>query len=99
MQLAGTLEVTPEGREFIQKIACTVMNIYAEHGDKVIFAFPNNGYQSDADQCAKYLKLDETYTVDHTMAHRSSTDVFLIEVPGQRFNSVMFADFPKENHG
>lgn len=68
------------------------MNIYAKKGDKVIFCNPENGRLYNQEDCFKYLKLDQVYTVDHTDVFGSSTDVYLQEVPGVSFNSVMFDD-------
>lgn len=68
------------------------MNIYALNGHKVSFTHPNGGWPYDQQQAKTYLELDNTYTVDRTIVHSSSTDVFLKEVPNIKFNSVMFDD-------
>lgn len=67
------------------------MNIYATPGSKVVFAFPKNGY-SHHQEIAKQLKVGETYTVKETRVYAWHTDVFLEEVPGIPFNSVLFKD-------
>lgn len=69
-----------------------VMNINATPGTKVIYAFSDNGWDYDMVQARRLLELGGTYTIHHTCIHESSTDVHLTEVPGVRFNSVMFAD-------
>lgn len=69
------------------------MNIYAKEGDKVIYCNPNNGYQSDKNQCDRLLKIGEVYTVNSTDVGSSYTDVYLKEFPMEVFNSVMFDDF------
>ena len=68
------------------------MNIYAERGSKVRFANPTAGYEFDQEQCRKLLTLGAVYTVASTDVERFSTAVQLKEVPGVRFNSVMFED-------
>lgn len=69
------------------------MDIYAKPNSKVIFANPENGYAHDQEQCQRYLKVGEVYTVEKTEVSQSSTAVELLECPGQIFNSVMFEDF------
>ena len=68
------------------------MNIYAKKGDRVVFAYPKNGYDRHVATAAKYLKKDETYTIDHTEVGSWHTDVYLQEIPGVSFNSVQFVD-------
>ena len=71
------------------------MNIYALPGHKVKVTerTKNNGYSGYDTR----LELEKEYTVDHTVVHRSSTDVFLVEFPADAkrpmgFNSVNFED-------
>lgn len=68
------------------------MNIYAQRGDKVIFSHPNAGGWGDSEKCAKHLELGAEYTVQETEVDPWHTDVYLQEVPGVAFNSVMFDD-------
>jgi hypothetical protein len=68
------------------------MNIYSKAGSKVIFAHPGNGYKHDQEQAAEYLKVGEVYTVSRTEVGGFHTEVYLEEVPGRGFNSVMFDD-------
>jgi hypothetical protein len=73
------------------------MNIYSEIGTKVIFDNPNNGYPGDQEQCRNLLLPGEVYTVRCTEVGRSSSNVYLEEYPGVRFNTCMFSDY-EENH-
>jgi len=68
------------------------MNIYAKPGAKVVFANPNAGYLPNQEQAKKYLTLGKTYTVKCTSSHSWYTNVYLMEVPNQVFNSVLFDD-------
>lgn len=69
------------------------MNIYAAKGYKVIVTEKSakNGYKYDSEKVAEKLEIGRIYTVDHTIVHQSSTDVYLNEVDG-RFNSVNFEE-------
>ena len=66
------------------------MDIYSPHGTKVIFAFPDNGYEPDIKRAKEYLAVGFEYTVDSTIVHGSYTDVILKEFPNVKFNSVQF---------
>jgi len=66
------------------------MDIYAEPGTKVRFAYPDNGYDFHKKVAAKHLTEGEIYTVKITDVGSFHTDVYLNEVPGVAFNSVMF---------
>ncbi len=66
------------------------MDIYAEPGTKVRFAFPNNGYDFHKETAKQHLIEGEIYTVKITDVGSFHTDVYLQEVPGVKFNSVMF---------
>lgn len=59
-------------------------------GQRVVFAFPKNGYEHDVQTAAKYLTPDATYTVSSVRVEGWSTDLTLEEVPHVRFNSVQF---------
>jgi len=65
------------------------MDIYSKHGTKVIFDSPTNGYPHQQENAKKHLIVGKVYTVDFTEVHSSSTDVYLVGVPGS-FNSVLF---------
>ncbi|MDO8558373.1 MAG: hypothetical protein Q7S09_04280 [bacterium] len=68
------------------------MNIYAKPGSRVVFSHPNNGYPGDQKNAQRHLQVGHTYTVERTEVHSFSTRVFLQEVPGTFFNSVLFED-------
>ncbi len=68
------------------------MNLEAKHGDRVVF-LDKHGYDGETDQAkAKGLVKGGVYTVDGMEVHSFSSDVYLVEFPGKRFNSVMFRD-------
>lgn len=71
------------------------MDINASEGTKVKPLFDDkgevmNGYDYDKEHAMKYLKQDETYTVDRTIIHSWHTNVYLQEIPNVPFNSVHF---------
>lgn len=68
------------------------MNIFAAPGTRVRFSFPDNGYEPDMQLAGKHLTVGAEYTVAGTEVGSWSTAVSLAEVPGLRFNSVMFAE-------
>jgi hypothetical protein len=68
------------------------MNIYANPGAKVTFSHPNNGYEHHQATAAKHLTVGSTYTVENTEVGDSSSVVFLKEIPGVAFNTVLFED-------
>lgn len=69
------------------------MYIYANPGDKVVYANETAGWDWDQAHAAEFLVLGNVYTVDHVEVDDSRTEVYLVEVPGESFNSVMFEDF------
>lgn len=71
------------------------MNIYTTKGSKVIFSHPTWGWTADVIRAAKYLTLNEVYTVDRTVVHTDYTDVYLVEHPNIAFNSVQFDNLPE----
>lgn len=66
------------------------MKIDAQKGTKVVFMYPNNGYSHDQEIARKHLEKGKEYTVAQVDVGRYETDVYLKEVPGIVFNSVMF---------
>lgn len=86
----GDLFSVPEG--YRVETGEQPMNLYADKGSKVMVSKTsiNNGYKSDKDHAAKYLKVGGTYTVNYTVVHDWYTDVFLEEFPDTWFNSVFF---------
>jgi hypothetical protein len=72
------------------------MDIFSKPGTKVVFSFPENGWPHDKESNAKHLVFGKTYTVAKTDPGSCHTDVFLVEVPGIRFNSVNFRELCTE---
>lgn len=68
------------------------MNIYAQKGAKVKFAFPTFGYEYQQEKALKFLRIGSIYTVERTEVYASYTHVYLVEVPDIPFNSVHFED-------
>lgn len=68
------------------------MNIYARRGQKVRFVHPNAGYLPDREKAKKHLVVGAVYTVKKTIVHDWDTEVHLMEISGEHFNSVMFDD-------
>ena len=56
----------------------------------------NNGYKYDSEDAKKYLKIGEIYTVDYTIVHSSTTEVYLEEFPDISFNSVCLIDLDNQ---
>lgn len=75
----------------------SLMNIYSKPGNKIRYAYPKHGMKHDQEQCAALLEKDKVYTVKSCRVYEAHTSVVLEEVPGQTFNSVMFADEPSEH--
>lgn len=73
------------------------MNIYAKHGDFVVFTHPGNGYPAHQKHAAQFLDLGKIYTVDWTDVGNSHTDVHLVEFHDTCFNSVHFSDYQEVN--
>lgn len=67
------------------------MNIYAEPGTKVIFT-GEGGYEVENKQANELLTKGETYTIEHIEVGDWNTEVWLKEVEGYSFNSVLFDD-------
>ncbi len=73
------------------------MNIFAHPGHKVIVTEKSFSYsmENDQKQVEKHLEIGKTYTVQRTEVFSFHTNVWLEEVPGQKFNSVCFDDVVK----
>lgn len=55
------------------------------------FAHPEAGWDGDQKLAAEHLKVGEVYTIRQMNVGRSSTEIFLYDMPSQvAFNSVMF---------
>lgn len=67
------------------------MDIYCNKGHKIVF-LGKNGWDGEAEEASRYLTVGEVYTVDYTVVHSWTTDVYLEEFPKRSFNSVMFED-------
>ena len=46
----------------------------------------------------EHLLPDKIYTVEHTVIHNWKTDVYLVEIPGVYFNSVIFEKLPPKTN-
>lgn len=69
------------------------MSIDKKHGDKIKVTAETIKNGTLFDQLdAPLLKIGEKYTIDAINRDDFSTDVWIKEVPGIRFNSVMFDD-------
>lgn len=75
------------------------MDIYAKNGDRVVFRHPDAGYPHHSRKAKKLLKAGQTYTVERTDVGGFHTDVYLVEFPGEGFNSVLFEDAPTTSTG
>ena len=79
--------------EVAEKIANT-MDINSKRGTVVRLQMKDGevfgGYDGDKKMAMKYLKFGEVYHVESTDVQNWHTDVYLEEVPGIPFNSVMF---------
>ena len=68
------------------------MDIYAKEGDKIVFAHPNWGYPHDQKLARDLLVVGKEYTVEKCDVSSFTTSVYLKEVSGFSFNSVLFDD-------
>lgn len=71
------------------------INVRASPGTKVIFSNPDAGYVIDQENAREHLKVGKKYTVAYTRVRSWHTDVFLKEVDGVSFNSVLFEEATK----
>lgn len=70
------------------------MNIRAARlGSKLKFLYPGNGYHADQALAATCLRVDHIYTLSAICIHPFHTEIYLIEIPGVSFNSVLFEDY------
>lgn len=60
-------------------------------GDKVFFGFPTSGYDFDQRLAAQNLVLGKEYTISRLDIHAWNTDIYLKEIKGISFNSVLFS--------
>ena len=92
--LNSNFRTTPAYQEYLsgKDVICPSMNIYALEGDRVRFSNENAGTENDQFLAEHYLQLNDIYTVDYAEVGNSHTNVYLKEVPGFSFNSVIFTD-------
>ena len=69
------------------------MDIYSPPGTKVIFAHPDSGTTYDQEKSQKHLTEEIVYTVKKTEVQSFKSDVILEEIPGIKFNTVMFSEY------
>jgi hypothetical protein len=72
-------------------MAYTPMDIYSKPGTTKVRYTGHGGYESDKRWADTHLKVDAVYTVANIEVGGWSSDVEFIELPGKRFNTVMFA--------
>ncbi|GEM_PF-1133563 len=72
------------------------MDIHSKEGAKVVFEYPDNGYEYDKERALKLLRVGGIYTVACTNVYQSSTEVFLKEIKGVSFNSVLFKNLEEK---
>lgn len=72
------------------------MRLDTQPGDKVVFAYPENGYPGEAAAASLALVPGRAYTIDRIQVGQSYTSVWLVEKPGAAFNSVHFANAKKD---
>jgi hypothetical protein len=66
------------------------MDIFKKPGTKVIYKYPNWGYKCDQEKAKELLDLEREYTIEKISVGNYYTSVYLKEVPGVAFNSVLF---------
>ena len=59
-------------------------------GLSVIFDKPNEGFSTDAELCRKYLKLGETYSINHMETGKFYSRVFLNEIKNKNDYLIAF---------
>jgi hypothetical protein len=74
------------------------MNNYAINGHKVVCSTLDAGYDYDKEVASKHLEIGKEYTIDYTIVDSWSTDVYLVEFPNVRFNSVFFEDVDEQSN-
>lgn len=73
------------------------MRIDAPEGTKVAYLNKEAGYPYDQEEARRHLTLEGIYTVERTVIHNFTTDVYLKELPGLFFNSVLFSEIEESN--
>lgn len=72
------------------------MELFALKGHKVMVTKKTKKMGLAIDLNSKYLEIGKIYTVDYTDVAGFSTDVYLLEFPKVRFNSVNFLSITKQ---
>lgn len=67
------------------------MNIYAKHGDKVIY-LDENGHDYEREDARELFRKGSTLTIERVDVGGWTSRVYFIEVPDKGFNTVMFDD-------
>ena len=65
------------------------------HGRKVTF-LNTNGWDGEAERANQYFEEGQVLTIKEIWISRSSSEVEFEELPGKRFNTVMFADVAEQ---
>ena len=68
------------------------MDIYAEPGTKILYPNREDVVESERKFATRHLKPGSIYTIKKIDRGNWSTAVYLEEVPGISFNSVLFVD-------
>ena len=68
------------------------MNIHAKRGTIIVFNHPNAGLPHEQEEARRKLDVNSIYTVERTDVHSFKTYVYLQEIPGIPFNSVLFEE-------
>jgi hypothetical protein len=67
------------------------MNIYSRPGTKIRMLYPDYGHKHDQDRIKKLgITSDMILTVDYTVVHNYSTELYIKEYPDLMFNVVNF---------
>jgi hypothetical protein len=66
------------------------MNIYTLPGNSVYCPTHSGGTPDEIELVKELVEIGKRYTVDRTIVHPWHTDLYLVEFPGIRFNSVFF---------
>src|ERR1035437_3136223 len=65
------------------------MDVESPNGTKIVMWFPTNGYDYHGKLIEKLgIKLGQVCTVNFTEVHSYSTDLYIMEYPGELFNPV-----------
>ena len=71
------------------------MEIFTPKDKKVELKTFNAGYPSQAQLVKKHLEIGKQYTVEKTIVHDWSSEVYLKEFPDISFNTVFFKNVDK----